>query len=171
MNISGRWKVGIGVALLATISLAGFGSVALAGPGRGGHGHMDGPVLLSPFLLKSANLSSDQETTLKQIRSQYRDNFKTLFTQLQTANQALNAKLLSQGQVAAADVAPLMNSVEQVRQQMAQQRLNEALAVRNVLTSDQIAKIASVSAQLQSLHSQMRSLIQGVSSSTNDSAS
>jgi len=170
MNISGRWKVGIGVALLLTISLAGFGSAALAGPGRGEHGHMGGPVLLSPFLLKSANLSSDQLTTLKQIRSQYRDTFKTLFTQLKTANEALNAKLLSQGQVGAADVAPLMNSVEQVRQQMAQQRLNEALAVRNVLSSDQIAKIASVSAQLQSLHSQMRSLIQN-DSSTSDSPS
>jgi Spy/CpxP family protein refolding chaperone len=170
MKISDRRKVGIGVALLVAISIAGYGSAALAGPGHGERGHMGGPILLSPMLLKSANLSSDQEAKLKQIRSQYRDTFKTLFTQLKTASDSLNAKLLAQGPVAPADLTPLVNNVEQVRQQMAQQRINEALDVRNVLTADQIAKIASVSQQLQALHSQMRSIIQG-DSNTSDSAS
>src|SRR5215831_9840133 len=120
MRISGRFIARLGIALFAAACIAFVGRTALAGPGHGMRG-AGGPALLSPMLLHSADLTSDQQTKLKQIRSSYRSSAKTLFTQLKSANDALNAKLLGPGQVAASDLTPLVTQVAQIRQQLFQQ--------------------------------------------------
>jgi len=130
--------------------------------GHEGMGHMgfmhDGG---SPFmmLLKSANLTDAQRQQVHEILKSERQQMKSVHQQFESIHEQLADKLLSPGKVSASDIAPLEQKAYRYQQQIDQSMVDTALAIRNILTSDQLNHLAQVHKQLQSLHSQIKSIM------------
>lgn len=115
----------------------------------------------SPFmmLLRSADLSSAQQTQVQQVLQSQGEQNRTLVQQLQTVETEISAKLLAVGTVTAADLAPLEQQAAQIKQQMDQNMIDTSLAIRNILSADQLSHLAQVHQQLDSLRAQIEKLI------------
>lgn len=152
----------------ATAGLIVAQPLAAQPPGHGmghmgmGMGHMgmmhDGG---SPFmmLLKSANLTDAQRAQVHEILKAERAQMKSVHQQFAAIHEQLADKLLSPGKVTAAELAPLQQKANRYQQQIDQSMVDTAIAIRNVLTSDQLNHLAQVHNQLKSLHSQIQSLM------------
>ncbi|HEY1614871.1 MAG TPA: Spy/CpxP family protein refolding chaperone [Rhizomicrobium sp.] len=127
--------------------------------GMGGHGGFmhDGSGFL--MLLKSANLTQPQREQVHQILQAAHAKMKPLMQQQHTIEAAIAAKLLGPGSVTVGELAPLMQQAQQGRQQIDQSMIDSAVAIRSVLTAEQIKHLAHVHQQLQSLHSQIEQLM------------
>jgi len=99
-------------------------------------------------------LSDEQKAYIRQIYAAHRPQLQALGQQIHAARQQLGDKLYSAAPPSTADLA----SINQLRDQMAQERLAIALAIRNVLTPEQLAKAAQIRQQMQQLRQQMRDL-------------
>jgi Spy/CpxP family protein refolding chaperone len=150
---------------IAALSLAIGADRALAGPGcgggrgggmMGGHGRAD---MIFPMLLRAAGPTPEQEAKVAEIMRRHRGNLEPLFKQLHAAHRDLAAKLLAPGAVTAADVAPAVQQLGQVRQQLMQEWVQAALEARAVLTPDQLAKASEVKKRLDSLHAEIEKLL------------
>src|SRR5206468_6944586 len=120
------------------------------GPGghRGGGGGFGWPVL------RAVGLSDDQKAHIRQIYAAHRPQLQALGQQIHAARQQLGDKLYGATPPSTADLA----SINQLRDQMAQERLAIALAIRNGLTPAQLPKAAQIRQQMQQLRQQMRDL-------------
>jgi Spy/CpxP family protein refolding chaperone len=67
-------------------------------------------------------------------------------------------KLFSAERLQEADLAPQVQEISQLRNQLTEQGLRVVLEIRGVLTAEQLAKASQLKSQMESLHSQMRSL-------------
>jgi Spy/CpxP family protein refolding chaperone len=148
----------------AAVLVAGFLGTAHAQPRPGFRGPRagmmgEGAGMTLPLLLRGANLTADQKTQVKQIVGNHRAAFQTLLSQLRAAQDQISGKLLSTGAVGAADLAPQLQQISTLRSQLAEEGLRVALEIRNLLTPDQLAAAAQFRTQMQSLQSQMRSLM------------
>ena len=149
MTRPGRLAIAVTVATLlfsATAFAEGWG-----GPGghRGGGGGAFGwPVL------RAVGLDDAQKAQIRQIFTTHRPQLQSLRQQLMTAQGQVRDKLLSPTPPTAADIVP----INQLRDQLAQERLAMALEIRNVLTPDQLAKAAQIRQQMKQLRQQMRDL-------------
>ncbi len=156
-------KYAIAVTAAALIS---FGAVPLqaqpmGGPPMGGMMHGDSPAIMLRMVLKQANLTSEQQDQVRKIMEADHQSLRALFTQLQAANNQVAEKLFAPGAVQAADLVPLVQKVTQLRQQLMEQGVKTALAIRAVLTPQQLAKVAQVQARLEQLQAEMRSILEG----------
>jgi len=158
--------------LLSTLLLVSLGSTPLraqpmGGPPMGGPpmGHMmrggDNPAMMLHMMLKQANLTSDQQAQVRKIMDADHQSLRTLFTQLQTANKALADKLFAPGTVQAADLTPQVQQVTQLRQQLMEQGVKTALAVRAVLTPQQLATVSQLKDRIEKLQTEMQSILGG----------
>jgi Spy/CpxP family protein refolding chaperone len=127
------------------------------GPRAGMMGEGAGMTL--PLLLRGANLTADQKTQVQQITANHRAAFQSLFSQLRTVQDQISSTLLSTEAVSESDLAPQLQQVSTLRSQLAAEGLRVALEIRNILTPDQLAKAAQLKTQMQSLQSQMKSLM------------
>src|SRR5712692_10542713 len=127
-----------------------------AGSGRHGHG-MGG---WGGHILQGVGLTDAQKAQIRQIRANHRPQFRALSVQRRTAQGRLGDQLYGTDAVTTASLAPLTQQIDQLRNQLAQERLQFALEVRNVLTPDQLAKAAQIRQQLNQLRQQMRTLLQ-----------
>jgi Spy/CpxP family protein refolding chaperone len=149
-------------ALVVSIALA---SPALAeGPGmfhgRGGPG---GPPMQGedPMrILQGIKLTPEQETQVHKILEANHAALRDLFDKLRASQDALATALLRPGNVSAADMKPLLDNTLQIRRQLAERGLEAMLAVRAVLTPDQLAKAAERRARMKELEAQMRALLE-----------
>lgn len=135
--------------------------MAMAG-GMGGHEAMGSMGMHgSPFLmlLRSANLSAEQRAQVQQILQSDQGQMHTLHQQFEKLHEQIAEKLLGTGRVSDADMKPLVAQASQLQQQMDANMIETAVAIRNILTPEQVAKLAQVHKQLQSLHSQIQSLM------------
>lgn len=125
---------------------------------HGMHGGMRGHG--SPFmlLLKSANLTDAQKTQVHAIFQARRASRKAEFEQLKAAREAIAAKFTSTGPVAAADLSSSVSTITQLRTQMANERIQDAIAIRNLLTPTQLAQVSATKAKLDSIHAEMKAL-------------
>lgn len=141
-------------AITAGIIGAGTTGLALAQPGPGGPGgwHHDGG------LLEGISLTDDQKTKLHALMKSGHADEKALHEQLRTIHENIDAALLSSGSVTATTLAPLVQQQEGVMQQLDAMHISNEIAVRNLLTADQIAKASSTHAQLAVLHQQEQAL-------------
>jgi Spy/CpxP family protein refolding chaperone len=98
---------------------------------------------------------------VRKIMDSDHQSLRALFTQLQTANNQLSDKLFAPGAVQPADLEPQVQKIGQLRQQLMEQGVKTALAVRAVLTPQQLAKVAQIKNQLQKLQGEMRTLLRG----------
>jgi len=113
-------------------------------PGMGRHHHPPmlggGAGRLIPLLLRSADLTADQEAQAHQILEAGRPAMKDLFTQLRQANDDLASLLLGSQDVQTDAVAAEQAVIAQLQQQLAQQETDTVLAIRALLSPDQLAK-------------------------------
>jgi Spy/CpxP family protein refolding chaperone len=147
--------------LSALVILAG---TIIAGPltamAQGWHGAGRSEGLFPVRLLRTANLSADQQTQIRQVFANHHAAFRSLFGQLQQAQQNVTGMLLGAGPVASADLQASLQQTSQLRDQLQQERAKVALEIRGILTPDQLAHIAQVGSQLQALGAQRRQLLQ-----------
>jgi Spy/CpxP family protein refolding chaperone len=111
-------------------------------------------------ILQGVKLTPEQETQVHKILEANRASLHDLFDQLRASQDALATALLRPGNVTPADLKPLLDKTLQVRRQLAEKGLEAMLAVRGVLTPDQIAKAAERRARIKDLEDQIRVLEQ-----------
>jgi Spy/CpxP family protein refolding chaperone len=147
------WSVLFGVALVGA-ALAPSGADAQSwGRGHGGDG------LMLPALLRSANLTPDQQTKMHDILKARRGAVRPLVQSLRQAQQTLADKLLAPGTVGMADVQPQLDTINQLRGQLLQNSAQAALDIRALLTPDQVAKAADTKDKLRQLRQQIQQLL------------
>ncbi len=159
-------KVAIAAAALGIFSaqplMAQTAPVEMGHPAMGAmagmHGMHEGGA---PFLmlLRSANLTPAQQSQLRQIIASARPQLQALHAQMEALHQQIADKLLAPGSVAAGDIRPLVQKMSGVEGQLMENMTATALAVRNVLTPEQLIQLTKLHRKLQSLHSQIRSLV------------
>ena len=139
--------------IAAIASTVLWGATAFAqGPGPGWHGHGHGGA---GAVLRTVGLTDAQKEQIHQIYASHRSELRTLYQQLGAARRQMAQNLYGPTPPTAADVA----SMNQLRNQMAQTRLQIALEIRNVLTPEQLAKATQTTQQMGQLRDQMRSLM------------
>ena len=128
--------------------------------GTGPMGHMmgDGPGMMLPLVLRGIDLTEAQEKQVRAIMQAHRATFRTLFGELQEAQQAVADRLFTPGEVRAEDLTTQVQRITQLREQLMQEGLKVALEVREVLTPEQLAKAAGLKERMRSLHTEMREL-------------
>ncbi len=128
----------------------GVGGVQARAQGRPGFHHA--------ALLEGVSLTDAQQTQVHALHKAAWQDEKTLRQQLHAVQEQIDSTLLSSGSVTQADLATLAQQRESVMQQLDARRLTEQLAIRNLLTADQIAQAASTHAKLAALRSQEMAL-------------
>ena len=131
--------------------------IAFAGPGMPFMG--DGPGMMLPLLLKGVDLSPEQEAQVKTLMAGQRENLHAQFQQLRAAHEEMANKLFAPGEVKAEDLAPQMQRITNIREQLMKDGLNVMLEVRKILTAEQLAKAVQIKERMQALHEEMRSLL------------
>ena len=119
----------------------------------------DGPAFLLPMLLHGLSLSDAQRGQVRQIMAKDRGSFGSLFQQLHQAEEALNDQILAPGTKQASDLAPQIQHIAQLRQQLLQQGVESMLQIRGVLTPEQLSQLAQKKQRLNQLREEMRSLM------------
>ncbi len=153
-----------GLTLVALCSAA-IGQAQPLGPppmmGRG-HGRMfgDSGAMMLPLVLKHAKLTPEQNKQVESIMASDRQTLQALSKQLEAANTQLTNKLFAPGSVQAADLAPQVQQIAQLRQQLMEQAVKTALAIRAVLTPEQLSKVSQLNDRIQKLHAEMRSIFE-----------
>jgi Spy/CpxP family protein refolding chaperone len=147
--------------VLAVVCLWTFPSYAqsrsgLPGPREGTSG--DGTGIALPLLIRGANLTADQQAQIRQIMANHRATFRHLLSQLRASQDQMANKLFSTARLQEADLAPHVQQISQLRNQLAGEGLRVVLEIRGVLTPEQLEKASQLKSQMESLHSQMRSL-------------
>jgi Spy/CpxP family protein refolding chaperone len=127
-------------------------------PGSRGDIAGDGGGIALPLLLRGANLTADQKTQVQQIMATHRTTFQDLFSQLRAAHDQMAERLFSTERLREADLAPHVQRISSLRNQLAEQGLRVILEIRGVLTEEQLARASQRKSQMRSLHSQMQSL-------------
>jgi Spy/CpxP family protein refolding chaperone len=125
------------------------------GPGRM-MGDMPGMML--PLVLKGIDLTDEQEKRVHEIMQAHRATFRTLFREVQAAQEEVADKLLAPGELRAEDLTTPIQRVAQLREQLMQEGLKVALEVRGVLTPEQLTKAAELKERMRALHTEMRGL-------------
>jgi len=121
---------------------------------------------LLPVLLKGIGLSPEQNQRVQQIIASHRATLQSLFGQLQAANTALANKLIVPEEVKADDLAPQVQRITELREQLLLEGLQAVLEVRSVLTLEQRAKAVQLKEQLRTLRQTTGGLLGGKSKST-----
>lgn len=157
------WKKSL-LVVMGLLAASLWGVPAYSQPHMGGRHMMmgpplgDGPGMMLPLLLKGVDLTPEQEAKVHSIMTAHQETFRALFKQLRAAHEEMADKLFAPGEVTAADVFPQVQRVAQLREQLMRDGLAVALAVRKVLTPEQLAKAAQIKERMQALHNEMRGL-------------
>jgi hypothetical protein len=78
---------------------------------------------------------------------------------LSALEKQISDKLVAAGPVTASDLAPLQAQESQIRAAMDKDAVETALAIRNILTAEQLRRVAQVRDKLENLRSQMEELM------------
>jgi Spy/CpxP family protein refolding chaperone len=108
-------------------------------------------------LIYKADLTDAQKAEVKMIFMNHRDKLRSLRSQLQGNREALTNALLAKSD----DLQQQLQSVNGTQALIAQERLNIIVEVLNILTPDQLNKVADLRSQLSMLHNQARSILSG----------
>jgi hypothetical protein len=139
---------------------------AQLGPGLRPQGVGDlGPLKM---LLRSANLSADQQAQVHELLQTHRTQVQPLEAQIRSIHEQMADRLLTVGTVNATDFSSWQSQVSQLRTQIADQALKTALKIRALLSNEQIQHMNQVSQRMRSLHKEMETLVnpEGVEPST-----
>jgi Spy/CpxP family protein refolding chaperone len=152
------------VAHVASSNSGGFGGHM---GHHGMHGSMDALGIPLPLLLKTANLTDAQKQQIHTIFENRRASRKSEYQQLKAAKDQIAAKYTSTGAVAATDLSGPVQQITQLQGQMTNEQIQDAIAIRNVLTPAQLQQIAQTKAKLDQIRTEMHALFaQSPSNST-----
>ena len=127
-------------------------------PGGGGGGG-DAPGMVIPLLLHGADLTAEQRDKVRALMSSQRAELRALFDQLRSANEALATRLTSPTPVDAAALKPDVERIAAARQALMDHGLTVALALRGILTPEQLRAVTEKRARMEDLQRQMRELM------------
>ncbi len=158
-----RGIVPVVMAVILVVAVAHVASSKSTGFGghmghHGMHGGMDALGVPLPLLLKTANLTDAQKTQIHAIFQARHASRKAEYQQLKAAKEAIAAKYTSTGTVAAADLSSSVSTITQLQSQMTNEQVQDAIAIRNVLTPAQLAQISATKAKLDQIHAEMKAL-------------
>lgn len=158
-----RGIVPVVMAVILVVAVAHVASSKSTGFGghmghHGMHGGMSALGVPLPLLLRTANLTDAQKTQIHAIFEARHASRKAEFQQLKAAKEAIAAKYTSTGTVAAADLSGSVSTITQLQAQMTNEQVQDAIAIRNVLTPAQLAQISATKAKLDSIHAEMKAL-------------
>ncbi|MGA9723441.1 MAG: hypothetical protein WBQ86_13370 [Candidatus Binatus sp.] len=163
-----KFSRGIVPVVMAILLVAAVAHVASSNSGgMGGHmghrgfrhgGGMDALGVPLPLLLRTANLTDAQKEQIHAIFKARHASRKAEMQELRTAKQAIAAKYTSTGTVAASDLSASVTTITQIHDQMTNEQIQDAVAIRNVLTPAQLAQISATKAKLDSIHAEMKAL-------------
>jgi Spy/CpxP family protein refolding chaperone len=161
-----KFSRGIVPVVMAVLLVAAVAHVASSNSGgmgghmgrHGMHGGMDVLGVPLPLLLKTANLTDAQKQQIHTIFENRRASRKAEHQQLQAAKDAIAAKFTSTGPVAASDLASSTSTITQLQSQMMNEKIQDAIAIRNVLTPAQLAQISATKVKLDQIHAEMKAL-------------
>ena len=148
---------------VASSNSGGFGGHMGHRGMRGGMGVLGVPL---PLLLKTANLTDAQKQQIHTIIENRRSSRKAEYQQLKAAKEQIAAKYTSTGTVAASDLSGPVQQITQLRTQMTNEQIQDAIAIRNVLTPAQLAQMAATKTKLDSIHAEMKALFAQSSSNS-----
>ena len=151
------------VAHVASSNSGGFGGHMEHRGMRGGMGMLGVPL---PLLLKTANLTDAQKQQIHTIFENRRASRKAEYQQLKAAKEQIAAKYTSTGTVAASDLSGPVQQITTLQAQMANEQVQDAIAIRNVLTPAQLAQISATKTKLDSIHAEMKALFAQSSSNS-----
>ncbi len=148
------------IALLGLVAL-----LAWAAPARAQESHFMAPRpggegMLLPLMLRSAELTPDQQAKVREVIAAHRATTRAVVEQLRQAQADLADKLFAPGALQEADLAAQLQQIGQLRAQLLQASARVALEVRTLLTPEQLAKAAQVKDRMRTLESEMRQLLQ-----------
>ncbi|MDX2166093.1 MAG: periplasmic heavy metal sensor [Deltaproteobacteria bacterium] len=136
-------------ALLATAATAQMGVGGPPGPPP----FMDGGAgRVLALLMRPDQLSDSQEAQVKDIMDNDRASLHALMDKLRDANEQLGQALLASQAPTAESLAALGEQIGELRAQMVAQQVQTALAVRGVLSAEQIAEAAARRDKLAAAH-------------------
>ncbi len=107
-----------------------------------------------------AQFTAAQQTQVHAIMQAAHQQTASVRTQIRSLQQQIDTLMLSSGTVTEAQITPLVQQQETLRQQLDAQHISTEIAVRNLLTSAQLAAAASTHAQLAALHQQEHAVMQ-----------
>jgi Spy/CpxP family protein refolding chaperone len=151
-------------ATAAALILAGcaWAPAALAqGPGAWPGARGLGGAGVLPLMLRSANLTPDQQDRVRSIVSARRAAVRALVQQLRQAQDELADGLLAPATTQAADLDPQLQKIGQLRQQLLQSSAQTALEIRAVLTPEQLARVTKSKDRLRQLRSEIHQVLTG----------
>src|SRR2546428_8384177 len=127
------------------LALAVAGSAPAFGHRMGGDRACGGGMSLGGGrVLHALGLSADQQQKVQDILAAHRPKLRQLAANEKAAAQAVADKLLGTGAVTQQDLDAALQRASQAHDDLMRERLAAALAVRHVLTSDQIQKAAAI---------------------------
>lgn len=115
----------------------------------------------SPFmmLLKAANLTPAQQAQIRQVMKAQAQRSAPTIKQLRDVEEQISSRLLSPDPLKPGELMPLEKQAAELKQQMDQSMIDTSLAIRNILTSDQLKHLAQVRQQLEGLRKQIENLM------------
>lgn len=129
-------------------------------PGPPGMMMGDGPGMMFPLILKKLDLTAEQDARVKEIMAAHRETFHSLFKQLEAAHEAMTDRFFTPGALTVTDLDAQSQNVRQLREQLMTEGLKVGVEIRNVLTPDQLTKAAQIKEKMQTMHEQMRGLME-----------
>ena len=143
------------VAHVASSNSGGFGGHMGHRGMRGGMNVLGVPL---PLLLKTANLTDAQKQQIHQILQTRRTTRKAEIQQLKAAKDQIATKYTSTGAVTASDLSGPVQQITQIQDQITNEQIQDAIAIRNVLTPAQLQQISQTKAKLDQIHAEMHAL-------------
>ena len=121
---------------------------------------LDDPAMMFPpmFLSPKVGLSDEQRAKVREILARHHPKMHPLFDKLRRANEAFVERLLDPA-AKEADLEKLLRETVGVREELMRQGLEVALAVRAVMTREQLAKAVGLRNQMRELRKQMHDLM------------
>lgn len=115
----------------------------------------------SPFtiLLESAHLTPAQQDQVRQILRARAQKNRPLVQQLQATREQISDRLLGDGAVTSADLGELEQQAERLRAQIDHNLIESSVAIRGLLTPDQVSRLAEVHRTLKTLRTQVAGLL------------
>ena len=111
------------------------------------------------MFLKKLDLTPEQEARIRKIMAAHRGSLRSLFERLEAAHDQLSTKFLTPGELAASDLAPQTQKVNQLREELMHEGLKTALEIRDVLTSEQLVQAARLQEKMRGIRAEMRQLL------------
>ena len=148
---------GLAIALpLSALALAGQDARDSFGPAAGFHRGFHESAL---GFLRGAQLSDSQRSQVHTLLQASHKQLAPLEQQARSLHKQIEEALYSSGTVDKNQLTQLQQQATELRGQIDAARLDAAIKVRGVLTTEQLSKVASLHQQIESLHSQERQLL------------